>query len=106
MLYKLRKIGIGGSLLLWFENFLCHRRQAVKIGGTISSFDHVSSGVAQGTILGPILFILYMDGVSDILFSSSLKLYADDAKLYRATSTAYQCDLLQSDLTKLEHFFS
>ena len=83
MMYKLKLIGIGGKLLDWFQSFLCQRSQAVKVGESFSNRIPVTSGVGQGTILGPLIFILYMDEVNDLNLSSKISLYADDAKIYR-----------------------
>lgn len=105
MLYKLRKIGIGGQLLEWFENFLCVRSQSVRVGDSMSDSVTVTSGIGQGTILGPLLFIIYMDGSNDAGCSSQLKLYADDAKLYRHVESLDECSILQDDLQKLDVFF-
>ena len=65
---------------------MCNRSQAVRLGKSISSFVQVTSGIFQGTILGPILFILYIDGVFD-MSTNKLELFADDANLYRSVLT-------------------
>ena len=82
LLFKLKRYGIDDSLLLWFRNFLTNRRQRVAIRGTYSSRATVKSGVPQGTILGPILFLIYVNDISTKI-TSQIKLYADDTKLYR-----------------------
>ena len=104
MMYKLKLIGIGGKLLDWFQSFLCQRSQAVKVGESFSPRVPVTSGVGQGTILGPLIFILYIDEVSDLNLSSKISLYADDAKIYRNVNNINQYQLLQEDLDKFSNF--
>ena len=87
------------------ENLLCHRQQTVRVGNSMSVPMAVASGIPQGTILGLLMLILYIDAIADLNFSSQLKLYANDAKLYRNSYNAYQSNLLQSDLLNIEHCF-
>lgn len=100
LLYKLKQHGIGGSLLGWFRNFLTNRKQRVAVRGSFSDWSDVKSGVPQGTILGPILFLIYINDLP-VGVSSSVKLFADDVKLYRELSDV-ESDmlLLQSDLNR------
>jgi len=88
LLLKLRTYGICGDLLGWITSFLSSRTQSVKIFDALSSVIAVSSGVPQGSVLGPILFLLYINDIVDIFsgLSVSCKLYADDAKLYSSYS--------------------
>ena len=85
LLFKLERHGIDGSALQWFRNFLTGRMQRVVLRGTCSSWSPVLSGVPQGTILGPVLFILYVNDISSGILST-VKLYADDTKVYREIS--------------------
>ena len=64
LLYKLKQYGIGGALLNWFRDFFTDRQQRVIVRGSLTSWSHVKSGVPQGTILGPILFLIYINGLS------------------------------------------
>ena len=82
LLFKLERHGIDGSVLQWFRNFLTGRMQRVVLRGTCWSWSPVLSGVPQGTILGPVLFILYVNDISSGILST-VKLYADDTKVYR-----------------------
>lgn len=97
LLLKLNKYGIDGALLLWFRQCLTKRQQRVGIRGTFSSWSAVTSGVPQGTTLGPILFLIYVNDVPNIV-KSSVKLFAEDTKIYRELSHDSDTSVLQSDL--------
>ena len=97
-LLKLQRHGIDGSLLLWIGNFLTNRRQHVVLRGSCSDWSPVISGVPQGTILGPILFI---NDISTNI-TSTVKIYADDTKIYRTIIDPDKDILaLQLDLNRL-----
>jgi hypothetical protein len=78
---KLRNAGIRGNVLRWIVSFLNNRRQKVVLPGGSSSWMNVTSGVPQGSILGPILFLLYVNDLPDSV-NSTAKLFADDTKRY------------------------
>ena len=82
LLLKLERLGVSGNVLKWISSFLSNRSQRVVINGQSSEWTDISSGVPQGSVLGPLLFILY---VNDLLneVKSYCKLFADDAKLYK-----------------------
>ena len=98
LLLKLSRHGIDGPLLQWFRHFLTNRMQRVVIRDKCSDWTLVKYGVPQGTILGPVLFIIYINDISTDL-TSTVKIYADDIKIYRTISSpdvdipALQCDL-------------
>ncbi len=98
--YKLELYGISGGLLRWLNDFLDSRQQRVVCGGSESVWSHVISVVPQGTILGPFLFLLYVNGLPDQVQSQS-KLFADDAKFFRETQALADCALLQQDMNHL-----
>ena len=81
LLLKLNRYGIDGQLYLWFRNFLTNRRQRVQIRGSYSEWSPVISGVPQDSILGPIMFLIYVKDIPNI--TSTAKLFADDTKIYR-----------------------
>jgi AraC-like DNA-binding protein len=104
LLLKLERYGIGGNLLLWFRNFLTNRKQRVVIQGTPSEWSSVISGTPKGTILGPILFLLYINDVSDNV-KSKIKLFADDTKIYREIKDpTIDTVILQSDLNSVSEW--
>ena len=82
LLYKLKKMGFRGALFKWLENFLCGRTQKVKINNIFSSSSNVKSGVPQGSVLGPLLFILYLNDIISCIGDCFIKIFADDCKLY------------------------
>ena len=94
LLRKVSANGIKGHLLDWIESFLTGRQQYVTVKGRSSEWKDVLSGVPQGSVLGPLLFLLYVNDFPNII-KSILKLFADDAKIYQTTD---KCDILQSDL--------
>jgi len=83
LLYKLKAYGINGLLLQWITNFLNNRSQSVRVGSCVSDFSAVISGVPQGSVLGPILFLVYINDLVDLFGPDvTVKLYVDDAKVY------------------------
>ena len=86
LLHKLDHYGIRGSTLLWIQNFLTTRTQKVVVDGSSSDTAHVESGVPQGTVLGPILFLCYINDLPSSV-SSDVRLFADDRLLYRPAIT-------------------
>ena len=69
LVFKLSRYGINGSLLAWISSFLTERTQRVVMGDFISSWEKVTSGVPQGSVLGPILFIIFINEISELLMS-------------------------------------
>ena len=101
LIYKLHCIGIRGTMLRWFSDYLNDRKQAVVIKGKTSSYRSISAGVPQGSVLGPLLFLVYInDIVKDI--KSNVKLFADDTSMYLSLEdTEERTRLLNSDLQKI-----
>ena len=100
LLLKLRHFGISGTLHTWIKNFLTQRTQQVVLDGATSSSIAVTSGVPQGTVLGPLLFILYLNDLPDGL-SSQVRLLADDCILYREITSMEDSISLQNDINSL-----
>ena len=101
LLLRLESLGVRGNLLSWFNSFLTKCYQRVVINGCFSDWLPVCSGVPQGSVLGPLLFLLYIDEVNHIVSNSVVKLFADDIALYKEIVSPYDQKLLQEDLTKI-----
>ena len=102
LISKLERYGICGPLLHWFRSYLSGRYQRVVLEGGYSDWLPVSSGVPQGSILGPLLFIVYANDLPDYATNgSTLALFADDSKLYRAMVSDLSPVILQHDLDGL-----
>ena len=81
LLYKLSSVGISGPLLRWFTDYLDKRKQRVVLPGTASSWTSIKAGVPQGSILGPLLFLVYINDIVENIHSS-IRLFSDDTSLY------------------------
>ena len=102
LIRKLDQSGIKGPLLHWFTSYLGNRLQRVVIDGKSSDWLPVTSGVPQGSLLGPALFVLFINDMPSVLsYSSILALFADDVKCFRAIKSHTDCALLQGDIDKL-----
>jgi len=82
LLSKIDFYGIQGSTLRWIKSFLTYRRQRVMINGSLLSWKTFTSGVPQGTVLGPLLRLLYINDITKDI-NSVIRLFADDCILYR-----------------------
>jgi hypothetical protein len=100
LLNKLASVGVGGLLLDWIAAFLQGRLQRVTVDGICSIWAPVSSGVPQGTVLGPLLFLVYVNDFPGVV-SSFCNLFADDAKLSRKLHSHEDITALQQDLDNI-----
>lgn len=103
LVQKLRGYGITDSVNKWTESFLTDRQQRVVCDGVTSSWEHVASGVPQGSVIGPVLFLAYINDLPDGL-QSQVRLFADDTVVYMAVSSPTDAALLQQDLYRLEEW--
>ena len=101
LLAKLPIYGIQGNVLRWISGFLVHRKQRVVLDGMPSEWLPVDSGVPQGSVLGPLLFLLYINDISENI-SSTVRLFADDLIMYRTISNKYSQNEFQRDINKLK----
>jgi len=100
LLRKIYAYGIKGNTYSWISNFLSNRKQQVRLGNSNSSWMDVKSGIPQGSVLGPILFLLFINDMPRVV-NSVIKLFADDTKIYREISSEDDCKALQTDLDSL-----
>ena len=104
LLYKLKQYGISGNLYAWFQSYLSNRRQRVVIGGRTSEFLPTHAGVPQGSILGPLLFLIF---INDMSFATNLEChqYADDTTFILKTKNPHNIDnLLNPQLQALSYW--
>ena len=106
LISTLANIGVSGSLLACFRSYLSNRSQRVVLDGHSSTFHAITSGVPQGSILGPLLFSIYLNPLTNISLSrdSTLILYADDIVLYRPIATHSDVESLQADVDKVSNW--
>ena len=100
LILKLKSHGMGNSIINWIEQWLNDRRQRVVVDGEVSSWKPVLSGVPQGSVLGPILFLIYINDLEEGVTGNILK-FADDTKLFRKTKGIGDKQKLQDDIDKL-----
>ena len=101
LLHKLESIGIGGPLLMWLASYLQDRKQRVVINNSFSDWKNINAGVPQGSILGPLLFLIFINDIVDDI-QSTVKLFADDTSLYLIVDEPNTAvETLNNDLSKI-----
>jgi retron-type reverse transcriptase len=100
LLQKAINLGISDQCVLWIKDFLTGRTQQVKMNSSLSETKEVTSGVPQGSVIGPTLFIMFINDLPDNI-KSDILLFADDVKLYKIVNNQENCRELQEDLTRL-----
>ena len=102
LMFKLSNYGIDKYTLGWIQDgFLNNRQQCVVLEGEKSTYIHVTSGVPQGSVLGPILFLAFLNDLPNCV-KSKVRLFADDTVIYLIVKSADDCIQLQKDLQSLE----
>ena len=105
LLLKLHRLSINTTVIAWIKSFLSGRSQNVVLDGKQSGACPVLSGVPQGSVLGPCLFLMYINDMPDSI-KSNIRLFADDTIMYLTITNHSDCQALQSDLTTLESWES
>lgn len=100
LLLKLKSLGIVGEIYGWIEDWLKEREQRVVYLGSHSEWIKVKSGVPQGSVLGPLLFLIYINDIDDNISSKILK-FADDTKIFHVVDSIYNIEKIQADLVNL-----
>ena len=101
LLSKMRRLGVDQNTVNWVEQFLTQRTQRVVLEGSASTSKKVTSGVPQGTVLGPLLFLIFINDMPSYIQYSEIRLFADDAVLYKTIKSSADSLLLQQDLNNL-----
>ena len=105
LISKLKSYKLNQKIIDWIESFLLLRKQRVKINGVFSNWQDVLSGIPQGSILGPLLFIIYINNlVENCKKGSKIYLYADDVKLFRHIGNNEDIEILQKDLDSVKEW--
>ena len=106
LLKKTKALGLRGNLENWLQSYLTNRKQCTIANNIISELRNVTYRVPQGTVCGPLLFLLYINDLPKILKYSKVSLYADDTVLYVSDGDANRAiNLLQQDLDELDYWF-
>lgn len=104
LMLKLRLLGFGSVLLSWIISYLTNRYQFVKINNVFSNQFKVTSGVPQGSHLGPVLFLLFINDLPNSITHSACLLFADDLKIFRSIRNHNDCYLLQQDIVSVSNW--
>ncbi|CAB3994226.1 Hypothetical predicted protein [Paramuricea clavata] len=102
LLKRLRDFGFGGNILNWFRSYLKDRRQQTTVLGATSSALPVTSGVPQGSILGPLLFLLYQNNLPNSINHSKIATFADDTKIYKVINAKADASAMENDLANFQ----
>ena len=102
LIYKLKKIGIEGDMIGIIHSFLSNRMQRVTIDGKYSQWTNIEAGVPQGSLLGPILFLVFINDIVEVV-ESDIRIFADDTFIYRKIDQL-STQILNSDLMKISQW--
>ena len=94
----LNAYGISGNLLSWLTNYLSGRFQRVVLEGASSQWAPVTSGVPQGSLLGPLIFVVFINDLPDASNAINTAFYADDSKIFGDVKCVHDCEVVQTTL--------
>ena len=100
LIKKVRSMGFGSQITSWLEDWLSGRTQRVMLNGSYSNWSDVCSGVPQGSVLGPLLFLVYVND-TDCGLEANISKFADDTKIFHEVSSLEEKEKIQTDLCKL-----
>ena len=103
LLIQLKSHGMGVNKVTWIQNWLTDRKQRVNVEGETSAWTAVHSGVLQGSVLGPLLFRIYINDLEDGVASNIIK-FADDTNIFRRVQTRQECRTLREYLNILDQW--
>ena len=104
LLFKLSALGFSTESLKWFSSFLQDRTQCVRVNGSLSSVEYLKSGIPQGTVLGPVLFLIFINDLPSVVENES-SIFADDTTMFTFDEDlAYSCRSLTLDLNAASHW--
>ena len=102
LIHKIENYGITGNILGWIDSFLSDRTQCININQASSKTTNVTSGIPQGSVLGPILFVLYINDLPEVVSPGTwIYLFADDTKIFRQIRSQDDRNILQNDVSKM-----
>ena len=103
LICRLEHYGIDGCLLSWIKNYLSGRTQVTRVNGKLSVSKHLTSSIVQGSGIGPMMFVTYINELAEILvdYNVGVKLFADELKIYATLSSSIEAANLQSALSRV-----
>ena len=102
LILKIQSYRIKGNIINCIIDLLAHRKQRVRINNIFSNWQEVISGIPQGSVIGPLLFVIFINDLPDVIKDSHIFLFADDMKLFNPIYNEENCNNLQKDLTSAE----